>query len=113
MNIMQVNGYKARIEYDAELDQFRGEILGINGSADFYGNTPAALRREFKKSLQVFLDVCEEKGISPSKEYSGKFNLRISPQLHSTIATIAAGQKKSINEWVSETLKKSAEGVRK
>jgi predicted HicB family RNase H-like nuclease len=110
VNIMQVNGYKARIEYDPELDQFRGEILGINGSADFYGNNPAGLRREFKKSLQVFLEVCEEKGISPGKEFSGKFNLRITPQLHSTIATIAAGQEKSINEWVSETLRKSAEG---
>jgi predicted HicB family RNase H-like nuclease len=110
VNIMQVDGYKARIEYDAELDQFRGEILGINGSADFYGNNPAALRREFRKSLQVFLDVCREKGISPKKTFSGKFNLRISPQLHSTIAALAAGQHKSINEWVSDTLKKSAEG---
>ena len=107
MNIMQVNGYKARIEYDAELDQFRGEILGINGSADFYGNNPTALRREFKNSLGVYLEVCREKGISPKKEYSGKFNLRLSPQLHSTIATIAAGEEKSINEWVSETLEKS------
>jgi len=54
--------------------------------------------------------VCREKGISPKKTFSGKFNLRISPQLHSTIAALAAGQHKSINEWVSDTLKKSAEG---
>ena len=35
MNMMEVDGYKAKIEYDSELDQFRGEILGLNGSADF------------------------------------------------------------------------------
>ncbi len=110
MNIMEVDGYRAKIEYDADLDQFRGEILGLNGSADFYGKSSSALRKEFKFSLQVFLEVCEEKGISPTKEYSGKFNLRIPPTLHSKIAAIANGEDKSINQWVSETLKHSISG---
>ncbi len=107
MNIMEVNGYKAKIEYDPELDQFRGEILGLNGSADFYGKSPASLRKEFKNSLQVFLEVCKEKGIKPSKEFSGKFNLRIPPRLHSEIAARATAEDKSINQWVSEALDNS------
>lgn len=74
---MEVDGYKAMIEYDP--DQFRREIVGLNGSADFYGKNPASLRKEFRNSLKVFLDVCEEKGISPTKEYSGKFSLRTPP----------------------------------
>jgi len=107
MNIMEVDGYKAKIEYDSELDQFRGEILGLNGSADFYGKSSTALRQEFKNSLNVFLEVCDEKGISPTKEFSGKFNLRIPPRLHSAIAARATGEEKSINQWVTETLKES------
>ena len=107
MNVMELDGYKAKIEYDSELDQFRGEILGLNGSADFYGNTPASLRKEFKLSLEVYLEVCNEKGVNPKKEYSGKFNLRIPPQLHSKIASRASAEDKSINQWVSETLKQS------
>ena len=110
MNIMEVDGYRAKIEYDADLDQFRGEILGLNGSADFYGKSSTSLRKEFKNSLKVFLEVCEEKGIRPIKEYSGKFNLRISPDLHSKIAAIANGEDKSINQWVTETLKHSVNG---
>jgi hypothetical protein len=62
MNIMSVDDYQAKIEYDAELAMFRGEILGLNGSADFYGRTPEELRLEFRSSLQVFLEVCREKG---------------------------------------------------
>ena len=62
MNIMPVEGHKARIVYDPESDMFRGEILGLNGGADFYGKTPNELRLELKKSLQVFLEVCKEKG---------------------------------------------------
>ena len=107
MNMMEVDGYKAKIEYDPELDQFRGEILGLNGSADFYGKSPANLRKEFRNSLKVYLEVCEEKGITPTKEYSGKFNLRIPPRLHSEIAVRATAAGKSINQWVSEILKRS------
>ncbi|RLA43993.1 MAG: toxin-antitoxin system HicB family antitoxin [Gammaproteobacteria bacterium] len=104
MNIMENESYKAKIEYDPEIDMFRGEILGLNGGADFYGKSPAELRREFKKSLTSFLEVCEETGINPRKQYSGKFNLRIPSKLHSEIAAIATSEDKSINQWVSETL---------
>jgi len=110
MNMMELDGYKAKIEYDPELDQFRGEILGLNGSADFYGKSPSNLRKEFKNSLEIFLDVCREKGIHPLKEYSGKFNLRIPPNLHSEIAARATADSKSINQWVSEVLKHSVSG---
>lgn len=109
MNIMEVEGYKAKIEYDPELDQFRGEILGLNGSADFYGKNPTTLRREFKNSLKVFLEVCKEKGIEPTREYSGRFNLRIPRRLHREIAARATAENKSINEWVSEVLKRSVD----
>ena len=68
MNSMTVEGYHAKIEYDEELGLFRGEILGLTGGADFYGKNPEELRSEFKKSLQVFLEVCEEKGIEPFRQ---------------------------------------------
>jgi predicted HicB family RNase H-like nuclease len=101
---MTVDGFHARIEYDAELDLFRGEILGLNGGADFYGKSPRELRAEFKKSLQVFLDVCKEKGIEPSRHFSGKFNLRISPELHEQLAIAAQAEGKSINLVAQEAL---------
>jgi predicted HicB family RNase H-like nuclease len=104
MNMMTVDGYKARIEYDAELDMFRGEILGLNGGADFWGKNPKELRAEFKKSLQVFLDVCREKGIEPRRSYSGKFNLRISPDLHEKLAIVAEAEGKSINTLAQEAI---------
>lgn len=37
MNTMELDGYHAKIEYDSELNTFRGEILGLTGGADFYG----------------------------------------------------------------------------
>ena len=105
MNIMTLDGYSAKIEYDAELDVFRGEILGLTGGADFYGKNPKELRAEFKKSLQVFLEVCREKGIEPRRNYSGKFNLRIPPELHEQLAIAAQAEGKSINALAQEALR--------
>ena len=104
MNMMTLDGYNAKIEYDADLDLFRGEILGLTGGADFYGKNPKELRLEFKKSLQVFLDVCREKGIEPRRNYSGKFNLRIPADLHERLAIVAQAEGKSINTVAQEAL---------
>jgi len=104
MNMMTFDDYNAKIEYDADLDLFRGEILGLSGGADFYGKNPKELRAEFKKSLQVFLAVCREKGIEPRRNYSGKFNLRIPPDLHEKLAIVAQAEGKSINTVAQEAL---------
>lgn len=105
MNVMKVDGYHARIEYDEELDLFRGEILGLTGGADFYGKNPTELRTEFKKSLNVFLQVCREKGIEPRRNFSGKFNLRIPVELHEQLAITAQSEGKSINAVAQEALR--------
>jgi predicted HicB family RNase H-like nuclease len=106
MSTMTIDGFHAKIEYDADLDQFRGEILGLTGGADFYGKNPKELRAAFKKSLAVFLQVCREKGIEPRRSYSGKFNLRISPELHERLAIAAQAQGKSINLLAQEALER-------
>lgn len=109
MNLMTVDGFNAKIEYDPELDAFRGEILGLNGGADFYGRTPKELRAEFRKSLATFLEVCREKGIEPRRSYSGKFNLRIPPDLHERLAIAAQAEGKSINTLAQEALAQRVE----
>ena len=105
MNVMTVDKFHAVIEFDPDLDLFRGEILGLNGGADFYGKNPKELRTEFKRSLQVFLEVCKEKGIEPRRHFSGKFNLRIPPDLHEKLAIAAQAQGKSINALAQEALR--------
>ncbi len=64
-NIMIINDHKAIIQYDPELGLFRGEFVGLNGGADFYGDSITALENEGRASLQTFLDVCQEYSIEP------------------------------------------------
>jgi predicted HicB family RNase H-like nuclease len=60
-------------------------------------------------SLNTFLEVCREKGIPPTRDFSGKFNLRMSKELHSKIAIEAASEGKCINQWVVDALSNAVE----
>lgn len=104
MNVMEINGYKAVISYDPDLNLFRGEFIELNGGADFYAADVDALRREGETSLKVFLDLCQEKGLEPRRNFSGKFNVRISPDLHAKLALEAMAQGKSLNAVVADKL---------
>jgi predicted HicB family RNase H-like nuclease len=107
MNIIEINGYRAVVQYDPDIDMFRGEFIGLNGGADFYAKDIDNLRHEGEISLRVFLEMCQEDGVEPRREYSGKFNLRVSSQLHAAIATRAAADGKSLNQWVADALDQS------
>lgn len=107
-NVMEIDGHKAVIAYDPDIGMFRGEFLGLAGSADFYATDVEGLRREGGTSLKVYLQACEERGISPYKSFSGKFNVRIPPDLHADIVSAAEASGMSLNKWVEKTLSKCA-----
>ena len=104
MNLMEIKGYKAVIQFDPEIEMFRGEFTGLNGGADFYAKDIDSLKEEGKLSLKIFLKACKKHGIQPRKEYSGKFNLRIPAKLHAEIASRAAATGKSLNQWLVDML---------
>jgi predicted HicB family RNase H-like nuclease len=104
ISVMEINGYKTVIKYDPEIGMFRGEFIDLNGGADFYATSVEGLRKEGRKSLKVFLKMCAEDGVSPRRKFTGRFNLRISPDLHKRIAVLADATGKSINAWMMEAL---------
>ncbi len=107
-NIMEIDGHKAVIAFDADIGMFRGKFLGLSGSADFYAADVEGLLREGRTSLKVYLQACEERGITPYKRFSGKFNVRISPDLHADIVSAAEASGLSLNQWVEKALSECA-----
>ncbi len=103
-NTMKIGGYHAVIQYDPEIELFRGEFIDLNGSADFYASDIEGLRREGETSLKVFLQMCEEKGIEPRKHFSGRFNVRIPRELHAEAVRAARASGKSLNQLVADAL---------
>ena len=107
-NIIEIEGQKAVVSLDPDLGLLRGEFLGLNGGADFYADSIDALRQEGATSLKVFLELCAEKGISPYRQFSGKFNVRLDPKLHEAAVLAARAEQKSLNEWISDVIEEAA-----
>lgn len=56
--VMKIDGHKATIVFDPEINMFRGEFidLGNGGSADFYSKDLDRLEDEGKISLEVYFN---------------------------------------------------------
>jgi predicted HicB family RNase H-like nuclease len=109
INLMDFDGHQAVINYDPEIEMFRGEFVNLNGGADFYATDIEGLHKEGEISLAMFLDMCKKDVVEPKKHYSGKFNVRLSSGLHENLVVAAASEGKSINQWVVEALTGSIE----
>ena len=107
-NMMEIDEHKAVITFDPDIGMFRGEFIGLSGSADFYAADVEGLVREGRTSLKVYLQACEERGIAPYKRFSGRFNVRISPNLHADIVAASEASGMSLNQWVEKALSEHA-----
>lgn len=108
MNTMTINGYQAVIAFDPEIQLFRGEFVGLNGGADFYAADVQGLKHEGEISLRVFLQACQQRGLEPRKQFSGKFSLRVDPATHEAATIAAAANGQSLNQWATEAIRQAA-----
>ncbi|OHV82880.1 type II toxin-antitoxin system HicB family antitoxin [Rhizobium sp. LCM 4573] len=108
-NVVEINGERAVVAFDPEIQMLRGEFVGLNGGADFYAENVHDLIEEGRKSLALHLEMCQEKGIEPRRKYSGKFNLRLTPDDHAAAVIAAAAAGKSLNEWIVGTIREATE----
>jgi predicted HicB family RNase H-like nuclease len=104
---MKFGEYDAIINFDPEINLFRGEFVGLNGSADFYADSIDKLRREGEISLKVFLDFAKEKNIDPKKALLGKLVLRLKPEIHRKYKLLASSKNISLNKLLNDTLEKA------
>ncbi len=102
--MMEYKGYVAKVEFDDEADIFHGEVINLRDVITFEGQSVAELRQAFEESVEDYLDFCRQRNEDPEKPFSGKFSIRVDPELHRKITTQARLANKSLNKWVSDTL---------
>lgn len=103
--MMEYKGYTAKVDVDTEAGILHGEVLHLRDVITFQGTTVDELREDFKAAIDDYLEWCAELGEEPEKPYSGRFNIRLDPELHRDLVTAAALDKKSLNTWVTDALK--------
>lgn len=104
--MMKYKGYTGHVEYDDEAKIFHGEVLGIKDVVTFQGTTVDEIEQAFKDSVDDYLAFCAERGEEPDKPFSGKFNLRIPPELHAKLSIAAQLQGESLNNYIAKALNK-------
>jgi predicted HicB family RNase H-like nuclease len=63
--MLKYKGYTGVVKFDNEAMIFHGEVFGLRDVITFRGTTPLQLKREFKKSVDGYLDWCKELNQEP------------------------------------------------
>ena len=66
---MEYKGYTARYEVDDEDGVLHGRVDRIRAVVSFVSDTLEGLEREFRTSVDVYLEVCAEKGYEPERPF--------------------------------------------
>ena len=104
--MMKYKGYTGHVEYDDEAKIFHGEVLGIKDVVTFQGTTVDEIEQAFEDSVDDYLAFCAGRGEEPDKPFSGKFNLRIPPDLHAKLSIAAQIQGESLNNFITKMLQR-------
>ncbi len=105
--MMDYKGYQATVEFDAESKAFHGEVINIRDVITFRGTSVRELQRELAASVEDYLAFCAERGEDPERPYSGRFLVRVPPEVHRAVAIAAARAGRSLNSWVAERLERA------
>ena len=108
---MTYKGYIGVVEYDDDAKIFTGVVGNTRDVITFQGTSVDELEREFHLSVDDYLEWCKQDGIAPEKPYSGKFNVRFSPELHRQASTKAASNGVSLNHFVETAVRHELNAV--
>jgi len=109
--MMEHKGYTGKVEFDDAAEIFHGEVIGLRDVITFQGRTVNEVKGAFRKSVDDYLAFCAKRGEEAEKPFTGKFVVRIPPDLHRKVYVAAKKSGSSLNSWILQTLEHSTEHV--
>lgn len=104
--MIEYKGYSGLMEVDPEDGVIAGRVLGIRDVITFEGDTVPQAIQAFHDSVDDYLEFCAERGVAPEKPFSGRFVVRIRPELHRRLAILAEDCRQSLNAFITELLER-------
>ena len=105
-NLLEYKGYYGTVEFSVDDKILYGKVLGINSLISYEGDSIQSLKEDFEGALDDYLEMCAENGLTAEKAYRGSFNVRVSPELHRTLALYSASHGQTLNSAVEEAIKR-------
>lgn len=111
MGVMKYKGYTGSVEYSDEDKCLYGKVQGLRKDCISYeGTTVAELQADFEEAVDAYLDSCKERGVVPSKPFSGRLVLRMSSDLHGRVAAAATSSGTTINDFINAAITEKLRG---
>ena len=106
MNTLNYKGYIGSIEVSEADNCLYGQVLDLpkDTMLTYEGETIKQLRKDFEDAINDYLNLCQEEGIEPHKSYSGSLNVRLTPAIHSKVASLARQTGISINAFIRKAI---------
>jgi predicted HicB family RNase H-like nuclease len=102
--IMEFHGFAARVDYDPGSNTMRAVTIDTSEPLMFEGPSIDDLRESAERVLAEHLARAAAEGRSAHRQYSGKFLVRVTPELHRAAVQAAERVGMSLNAWVAEAL---------
>lgn len=64
---IKYKGYAGVVQFDDEAMIFHGEVMGLRDVITFRGKTPKEIKEEFIRSIERYLDWCDELSQEPEQ----------------------------------------------
>ena len=64
---MKYKGYTGVVQFDDDAMIFHGEVIGLRDVITFRGTTPNEIKDEFERSIDGYLDWCQELQQEPER----------------------------------------------
>ncbi len=68
--IFEYKNYQAECRFDETAGTYYGQAIHIKDVITFVGNTQEEAEKEFRESVDIYLEWCEQEGITPNQPYS-------------------------------------------
>ena len=106
MNTLTYKGYTGVVEYDAESRTLHGEVVDLRAVITFQSASAETIEEEFRRSVDEYLAICQERGRMPDRPFSGKLALRLPPELHRRASVRARAEGVSLNQWIAAAVER-------
>jgi len=100
-------GYIGVMEVDEEAGLIHGEVINTRDVLTFQGKTVKEAKKAFIETVEDYLAFCAERGEHPERPFSGKFQIRLTPEEHRRIYAEARRAGMSLNQYITSRLKVS------
>lgn len=98
--MLDYKGYHATVEYRPDDNLLFGRVLDLGDTVVFEAERAADVQAAFEGAVDDYLDFCAEIGKNPDRPFSGRFNVRLTPDLHRAAAVAAEAEAESLNHFV-------------